>query len=267
MEQDYWRKQEADRSLFPDVEWSKPEQRARRGKLLVAGGSRYGFRAVAGACQTALAAGAGEVKAVLPDKLKSQLPADFREGIFLPSNDGGGLGLAGQAELLAAADWADGVLLIGDSGMNSETGVLFDKLLEASDRPVTISRDALDLLTASGEKLVNRPKTHLIANFTQLQKLFSTVYYPKILTHSMNLLNLVEAVHKFTTTYPISVTTLHQNSLLTAVDGQVVSQKFANQLALIDGQLAAQAAAYLLWTPDKPLEAIVSSWLTPNGKV
>ncbi|MDR1196822.1 MAG: hypothetical protein LBL08_00910 [Candidatus Nomurabacteria bacterium] len=259
MNQDYWQKQES-KPLFPDIEWSKPEQRSQAGKLLIVGGSAHGFTAVVRAYQTALNAGAGAVKVVLPDVLKSKLPPDFSEGIFLPTNDGGGLSLTGQNELLASANWADGILLIGDSGMNSEVAGLFSRLLEKTDKPLTITRDAIELLTTDGEKLANRPQTHLFMSFSQTQKLFSSVYYPKILTFSMNLANLVENLHKFTITYPISVTTIHQNSLVSAHSGQVISQKTDNQLDLISGDLATKAATYLLWTPQKPLEAIATSF-------
>ena len=41
--QDYWKKQEAGKLLFPDIEWNKPEQKSLAGKLLIIGGSTSGF--------------------------------------------------------------------------------------------------------------------------------------------------------------------------------------------------------------------------------
>jgi NAD(P)H-hydrate repair Nnr-like enzyme with NAD(P)H-hydrate dehydratase domain len=267
MEQDYWQKQEPEHPLFPDIEWNKPEQRSRAGKLLIVGGSASGFMAVVRAYQTASELGAGEVKVVIPDVLKTKLPPDFREGIFLPSNHSGGLSKDGIGDLTAAAEWADNVLLVGDFGQNSETAILLEQLLPGNEKWLGIARDAVGLLTNSGEDLVNNDKHILIMSFAQTQKLFSTVYYPKILTFSMNLSNLVEALHKFTVTYPACIVTFHQNQIIAARDGQVVSQKLSSANDLIDGSIAVRAVTYLLWTPNQPLEAIVSSWLTPNGKV
>ena len=59
--------------LFPDVEWSRPEQRTMRGRLGIIGGNKLGFAGVAEAYTTALQAGAGEVRVLLPDILKKTM--------------------------------------------------------------------------------------------------------------------------------------------------------------------------------------------------
>ena len=78
----------------------------------------------------------------------------------------------------------------------------------------------------------------------------------------MQLLQLVEAVHKFTITYPATLVVLHRDTLIVAHDGQVVTAKWDSPMAIWRGQTAARAASYLLWTPGKPLEAITASLLT-----
>jgi NAD(P)H-hydrate repair Nnr-like enzyme with NAD(P)H-hydrate dehydratase domain len=260
MDQDYWQKQKSGKALFPDIEWSKPEQRAQRGKLLIVGGSANGFMSVVKAFQTATQAGAGEVRVAMPDVLKNKLPKDFNEGVFLPSNHSGGLSGKGIGDLQAAADWADGVLLVGDSGQNSETAILLEQFLSNTNKWVVITRDVIDLLMNMTEKLVMRDKNVLVMSFAQTQKLFSSVYYPKILTFSMNLTNFADALHKFTITYPATIVTLHQNQIVVAQNGQVVSQEIKSPMELVDGSLATKATAYLLWNQTKPLEAIATSW-------
>jgi NAD(P)H-hydrate repair Nnr-like enzyme with NAD(P)H-hydrate dehydratase domain len=257
---DYWQKQDPDAPLFPDIEWSKPEQRSQAGKLLIVGGSTHGFTAVVKSYSVAVEAGVGSVKVAVPDGLKRNLPADFGDGVFLPTNPSGALSKNGEAGLIAAGQWADGILLVGDSGQNSETAILYDKLLDATDAWATITRDAVELLYTSAEKLANRPHTNLVMNFPQVQKLFSKVYYPKILTFSMQFMSFVEAVRKFTITYPVTLTVLFGGKIIVAHGGQVVSQDFSDQTSLINGTLAAKAAAYLLWSPQKPLQAIATSW-------
>jgi hypothetical protein len=260
MNLDYWQKQTSDKPLFPDIEWSKPQQKAQLGKLLIVGGTTHGFSAVVKSYSAALEAGAGQVKVALPDKLKNSLPPDFSDGVFLPTNPSGALSKDGEEQLITSAKWADGVLLVGDSGMNSETEVLFDKLLSEVDTWLTITRDSFDLLLNSAPSLVSRPQTHLLLNFPQVQKLFSAVYYPKILTSSMQFTSLVEALHKFTITYPLTLTVLFNGQIIVSHAGQIVTQNFPDQMSLINGALSARTAAYLLWNPKKPLEAIVTSW-------
>jgi NAD(P)H-hydrate repair Nnr-like enzyme with NAD(P)H-hydrate dehydratase domain len=257
----HWRKQTPDKPLFPDIEFSRPERRDQAGNLLIVGGSKIGFRSVGAAFQTALQTGAGQVKVVLPDALKKTLPPNMTEGIFLPTNPSGGFARDGLTDLLAACEWANGILLIGDSGQNSETAILFEELASRTDRPLTITRDAIDLLRPAGEKIVSRPATHLVLSFSQLQKLFSTVYYPKIITFSMQLSQLVDAMRKFTVTYPVTITVLHQDNLICASGGEVVSQAFSKPVQMWDGTIAARAATYWLWTPAQPLESAVASWV------
>ena len=261
MNHDYWQQQKTNESLFPDIEWSKPEQKSARGKLLIVGGNKNGFMTVGKSFTIASEAGAGEVKVAMPDILKNNLPKEFSEGVFLPTNSGGGFAFDGKQELLNVCDWADGILLIGDSGMNPQTALLFEELLaqQGSDTWITITRDAVDLVIEMGEVLVNLSNVHLVMTFAQIQKLFQKVFYPRPLLYSQQLVNVVESLHKFTTTYPVALTLLHQDNLIVAYDGKVVTQKFNDQLKLIDGTLATRSAVYLLWNKTKPLESIASS--------
>ena len=261
MDQSYWRKQEAGKPLFPDIEWSKPEQQSARGNLLIIGGSSHGFASVGKAWQTAGKTGAGKVKVALPDILKKNLPADI-DGIFLPTNPSGGIGRDGLDALKASAEWADGILLVGDLGQNSETATVLRELLESisSNKWVTITRDAVDLMMGIGEDLVNRPRTNLVMSFSQTQKLFSGVYYPKILTFSMQLSSVVDAVHKFTITYPTTLTIVRDDCMMVSTGGEVVTQNDVSAMRLIDGTIATHATAYLLWSPSQPLETIATSW-------
>ncbi len=88
-----------------------------------------------------------------------------------------------------------------------------------------------------------------------------SVYYPKILSFSMQLMQLVETLHKFTITYPIGLVTFHQNQLIIAKGGEVVTQEFDDPMMIWRGTTATRAACYLLWEPKKPLEAITASIL------
>jgi NAD(P)H-hydrate repair Nnr-like enzyme with NAD(P)H-hydrate dehydratase domain len=78
----------------------------------------------------------------------------------------------------------------------------------------------------------------------------------------MQLLQLVEAVHKFTVSFPVTIVVLHRDTLVVAHGGEVVTQTWENPMAIWRGQTAARAAAYLLWTPSQPLEAITASLVT-----
>ncbi len=259
MEHTYWQKQSVDKPLFPDIEWSKPEQKSQAGKLAIVGGNKLGFAGVAEAYKVSLEAGVGQVKVLLPDALKKSVPHAVIDANFAPSNTSGGFSADAKAELRAISEWADALLIVGDLGRNSETAVLFEQFLSDYQKPVTLTRDSVDLIKNNPKLLAERPDTLLVLSFAQLQKLFQGVYYPKMLTFSMQLTQLVENLHKFTITYPVTIATLHNDNLLVAHGGNVTTTKWQNPMAIWRGTTAATAASYWLWNQKKPLEAVTAS--------
>lgn len=259
MDYDYWKKQASDTPLFPDIEWNKPEQRSKAGKLAIIGGNKLGFAGVAEAYSVATEAGVGQVRVLLPDVLKKTIPTSITDAVFAPTNPSGSLTKEAVAEMNAAGEWAEAVLLVGDAGRSSETAIAYEQFIQHYDGPLVLTRDAIDLIKNNAQAMVDRPKTLIVASFAQLQKLFQSVYYPKVLTFSMQLTNLVEAVHKFTITYPITIAVLHKDHLVIAHGGQVVTHPWENPMAIWRGSVAARATAYWLWNPNKPLEAVATS--------
>ena len=258
MEYTYWRRQTATKPLYPDIEWSKPGRQDQAGKLAIIGGNKLGFAAIAESYQTAGDTGAGQVRVVLPDCLKKSLPL-ITDAIFAACTPSGSLSRDAQPELAAAAAWADAVLLIGDAGRNSETAVTYEQFIREYQGHLTVTRDAIDLVKNNASLLVERPDTVLVASFAQIQKLFQAVYYPKMLTFSMQLMQLVEALHKFTLTYPCTIVTLHREHLIIASGGEVVSQAWDQPMAIWRGSVATRAACYWLWNPADAVGAVTAS--------
>lgn len=255
----YWKKQTPDKPLYPDIEWSKPEQKSQSGRLGIIGGNKLGFTGVAENYTTALKTGVGEVRVLLPDILKKNIPAVMTDVIYGATTPSGSLSRDALTEMKAIGNWATGILLIGDAGRNSETAILYEDFIREYKGPLTITRDAIDLIKNSSSELVDRPNTLLIMSFAQLQKLFMAVYYPKVLTFSMQLTNLVEALHKFTITYPINIVVLHKDTIIVASDGNVTSTPCDNPMAIWRGKTATIASSYWLWNQSKPLESVTAS--------
>ena len=265
---DFWKKQES-KPLFPDIEWNKPEQKTHAGKMAIIGGNKLGFAVVAMNTTRAAEFGVGEVKALLPDSLKKNLPVNAATS-FAPSNLSGGFSKEAIDSLQAMYAWADVSVLIGDLGKNSETAIaledsLFKNDIFTSGGKLVATRDSVDLLMGSAAKLVELKGLVLITSLAQLQKLFREVYYPKVITFSMQLANLVDVLHKFTITYPLTVATLHQGSFIVAKSGEVVSTELKDTryspLSIWSGEAAVKIAAYYVWNPGKPLESAASGVL------
>jgi hypothetical protein len=258
----YWHKQTPETPLYPDIAWSKPEHRSRAGKLGIVGGNKLGFAGVAESYSTATTTGVGEVRVLLPDVLRKTIPTSITDAVFGVTNPSGSLAKDARTELHAIGQWANGMLLVGDAGRNSETAILYENFLQDYTGPLTITRDAVDLIKNGASALVERQDTLLVVSFAQLQKLFQGVYYPKILTFSMQLTQLVETLHKFTITYPVTIAVLHKEYLLVAGGGQVTTTQWLQPMAIWRGSVATKAACYWLWNSGQPLKAVTASLIT-----
>lgn len=259
----YWQRQSPEAPLFPDIEWNKPEQRSQAGRLGIIGGNKLGFAGVGEAYSLALTTGVGEARVLLPDVLRKNVPATIIDALFAPTNPSGGLAKDAFGDMKALAEWSTGILLIGDAGRNSETAILYEKFVTEYAGPLMVTRDAFDLLANTLDLVVDRPQTALVLSFAQLQKLFRGVYYPKVLTFSIQLQQLVENLHKFTITYPITIMTFHQNQIVVTHGSNVTTTPWENPMAIWRGSVATQAMSYWLWSPAKPLEALTASLVTP----
>lgn len=260
MDRDYWLRQQPTTPLFPNIEWQKPEQRSLAGKLLIIGGNAHGFAAVAQAYQDALAAGAGECRVVLPDALKKAINPLALDCVYVPTNPSGGITKDALPALKAAAAWADALLFIGDAGRNSETAIVYEQLLQTfPDKLTIVTRDAVDLTKSLWPELLQRENAVFIATFAQLQKMFQAVYYPRTLLFSMQLTNVVEALHKFTVTYPASLVVFHQNQLIVATAAQISSTPWENPMLIWRGSVAARTAVYAMQQKSQLFQAITTS--------
>lgn len=255
----FWRTQQPAQPLFPDVEWNRPERRDLAGKLAIVGGNKLGFAAVATAYQTARDTGAGSIRVLLPHDLKKGIPPQMTDVLFAPTTPSGGLSAQAAPDLQAIGAWADVVLLAGDAGKNSQTAALYEAFIDSATIPIVIMRDAIDVVQHSLSTIVNQPNVVLITSFAQLQKLFRAVYYPKVLTFRMQLAQCVDALHKFTITYPLTVMVLHADHLIIARGGEVVTQAWNEPMRLWRGETGARVASYLLWSPEAPLAACAAA--------
>jgi len=264
MNSSYWQRQEPGKPLFPDVEWNRPERLDQSGRLAIIGGNKLGFSSVAEAYATAQTTGVGQVRVLLPDVLKKSVPSSMTDVLFAPTNPSGSLAQAAITEAVSLRDWSDVLLLIGDSGRNSQTAIVHEELVKRSQQPVVITRDAIDLLQNSFAEILDNQHVVFVASFAQVQKIFRSVYYPKMLTFSIQLAQFVDILHKFTITYPLTLATFHADTILIAQHGTVTSTPWSQPMALWQGTVPTRIAAYTMWNPATPLQAATASLL--DGK-
>ena len=249
---EYWQKQ-GKTPLFPEVDSWPPEQKRFAGKLLLIGGNKGSFFAVANAMQMAVKRGVGEVRVVMPKSLKGKVPS-MPEIIFAEAEVSGAFGKSALSEILLQAAWADAVVVVGELGRNAETSVMMAEFLKICDKPIYLMRDAVDAAAADVMNWsLNETPVTLLATVPQLQKLLRTMYYPKMITLSMPTNQLVETLHKFTLSFGMTIMTYHNEQIIMAQNGEVITASMHDTgftpINLWDGKAVVDTAILQLWNP------------------
>src|SRR4051794_20655319 len=102
MNPEFWHKQVPGKPLFPELEWSRPENRQMAGKLLLVGGNLHGFAAPAEAYALSLKAGIGTSRVLLPSAIQKAVGPSIENGEFAASTPSGSFSQRALVELL---DW------------------------------------------------------------------------------------------------------------------------------------------------------------------
>ena len=259
MEPTYWHRQQPGKALYDDLLWSRPENKLFAGKLAIIGGNAQGFAIPAQSFAAATQGGIGTARVLLPDSLRKTVGKLFPEAEFAPSTPSGSFSKKALAECLDLALWADGVLLAGDLGRNSETAVLLEQLSSKFHGQLTITKDAADYFMGSPLPLLEREATLLVISFGQLQKLAVSLHFPQAFTTGMDLVRSIYCLHSFTGLYPFHILTRHHDNLLVASGGQVSTTKDERDHPVWRTETAAKAAVWWLQNPSRAFEALTTS--------
>lgn len=249
-----WVRQDSTKPLFPDLLWSKPENKRSAGKLLIIGGQAGEFINVSSAYSFALEAGAGTVRILLPDSLK-KLAGDIKGVEFAPSNKSGSFSKSALANMFDLAEWADHLLLAGDFGKNSETTIILDGFLLRGIKPVTISEHTLSSIGISLEQLINKP-VGLVVSRTTFQKIGVSIRTHVPITSLTTFESMAEIAQNISTKMKASIAVVDENHIWCAFHGDVVS----TQTKPVDiNALSAYCSVWLMQNQFKPLEALTAA--------
>lgn len=259
MDMPYWKKQTNESPLYPALLWSRPENRQLAGKLLIIGGNQYGFAAAGEAYGMAQRAGIGISRVLLPDALHRVVGRTLEAGEFAPSTPSGSFSQKALGDFMLQSNWADGVLLAGDLGRNSETAILLEKFLETWQGQLVVTKDAVDYLIPVSQALLHRENTTLVITMAQLQKLARSARFLQPFLFQMDLIRLIEALHNFTTTYPLRIVVKHHRTLAVASNGDVSTSLLIEDIDIWRVRTAAYASVWLIQNPAQPFAALTTA--------
>lgn len=251
----FWLKQTKEQPLFEDLLWSRPENKAHAGKILIIGGDAHSFGVPGEAYAVAQATGIGVARVALPDSVKKLVPSPMHHEIdFLPGIKNGSFAKSGLGELLELGSWADVVLLAGGVGRNSETSALLARFVQEFKGRLVITGDALDLLHDS--QLTARQDTVLVAALGQLQKLWPHRAAP-VVASSDSLQAFVDKLHELSQSQPATIVTVHNLQLCVAHGGQASTTPCSDEIWRV--KTAARSAVWWAQHPIQPFEAVSTS--------
>lgn len=259
MTPEYWHKQTLGKPLFPQLLWSRPENKQQAGKLLIVGGNLYGFAAPAEAYTTSLKAGIGTSRVLLPNAIQKVVGPSIENGEFAASTPSGSFSQRAVADLLDWCRWSDGVLFAGDMGRNSETAVMIEKFLQKCEEPTVITKDAVDYIVSLPQAGLERPNTVLVPSFSQLQRLGIAARFGKPLLFSMDLMRIVNWLHAFTDTFAPHIIVKHLDYLFVAVHGEVCTTKLPEHAPIWRLKTATHGAVWWIQNRSKPFEALTTA--------
>ncbi len=257
-----WQKQTKDKPLFPEILWSRPENKHSAGKLLIIGGNAHGFAVPAQSFVEATKAGVGVAKVLLPDALKKTVGTVLETAEFAPSTRSGSFNQKALAVMLDLASWSDGVLIAGELGRNAETAAVLEKFLNKSSSLITITKDAVDVFNSDPRNILERENTAIVLSLAQLQRIAKEVSYPEAVTFSMGQGQLAEWLHDFTGRYQSTVLSWHLGNIFVGKGGAVSSTAVTFEEDIWRIPTATRAAVWWLQNSSKPFAAISSSLIT-----
>lgn len=254
--------EKVEENIAKDLLWNIPERK--QGVVNVIGGNSQNFRTPVKVAEYLTEKYPVEtVNLILPDALKNKLPPmpNFK---FLESTETGSF--ADSTELAANINNGEYNLLIGDLSKNAITGKAVVSACASSEKPMLLTRDAVDLVADNNpEEVLLNEKLAIFGSLAQMQKLLRAVYYPKMLLLSQSLVQVTEVLHKFTLSYPVGIVTLHNGQILVAKDGIVkavpMEKSRYSPIMLWSGELAAKIVALNLYNPNDFISATIAAIL------
>jgi ADP-dependent NAD(P)H-hydrate dehydratase / NAD(P)H-hydrate epimerase len=246
--------QTKDQPLYPDILWSRPENRLGAGKITIIGGSNIGIASVARTYGYAVDAGAGSIRVILPSSYQKTsgiglpLPPD---SFFAPSSSTGGFQMRALDEWCMHADWSDIVLISGDLGKNSETTLLLDKFLSTYGHKTIISRDAASIYEPGTSVLLRN------INLADLQKLSSKVAPAHLPLASDSLEAFGKKLNAISAATGSYIATYFNNFVWSIDESEAVATRHTEELW--QDQTAAKCAVLLAQNPVKKYSAITTA--------
>lgn len=219
-------KQNPGKTLYPDIEWSKPENSNLLGKLLIIGGSGHSIAAPSTAYQIASNFGASNVKVIVPEAAKKNIPITLPFLEFAESNHSGSFSKRSTVYIKSFVASSDCTFFCGNFGKNSETAILIEDIIAGAKGLISVSGDAVDYFMLSPNKILSRDNSIVVASFAQLQKMAKNSPFNEAFLFSDGINATAQKLEKFLKDTKCIIITEKDGTLFLASNQNVLVTKF-----------------------------------------
>ncbi|HEY5268218.1 MAG TPA: hypothetical protein VII94_03735 [Candidatus Saccharimonadales bacterium] len=257
-----WLKQTVQTPLYDNLIWSRPENKLHSGRALVIGGSSHGFSKTVNSYERLLRAGIGQVTILLPKSVQKILGHISEDVIYCPSTDSGSFSSEALGDMLDFSNSSDGIFLCGELSNNSQTLVVIEKLITETIKPVVITDDSIDLVLHFDSNIINRDNMIFVGNLDKIQRLLTKLKSDQAITSNIALSNLVEIMQKFTLTNKLCIVTIHQDFVINAKNGVVLTTKIESPKYQSITELIYDIVCWVIQNPENKFEALSCAAIT-----
>lgn len=233
-------------NLTDKFAWEKPERKDQAGSLVIFGGLSFKLKEVDSIFKSAKAYGVGSVFALVPESLAKVFKRDDPYLIPMALDSYFGLTDAGVNKLKEEYALAD-ALIVSDIGNNSSTILKLAKLISNSIKPVILTDSAIALVLSFTSEILQNPRTVLILNFQNLQKLIKTsgIELTEPLTSNLSISKKIEITNQFSNRIKANLVLIDEKRVIASSDNIYLNQ----DLKIPTLNLAARLAAWSIWSP------------------
>jgi len=260
MNDEKWIRQD-ETPTYDDILWSKPENKASAGSLLIVGGHLHALMAPIRAFDIATRIGIGEATVAMPDSVPPEILKE-QHVEALKSSKSGGISKEAYQVLSGFAKAANVILWPGAIGRDSQTTQLIEKFLKENQSKNVLADDSIDSLIKLSD-IGKRQDTCLVLTLAQLSAFNKKLGSVTPVVHSMQTNVLVEHLQSITKENPLAIVTYLNGKIICGYKGRVSTTSLGSEIDSEDFrwrlEMASSVAVFWAQFPEQLFEAMTTA--------
>jgi NAD(P)H-hydrate repair Nnr-like enzyme with NAD(P)H-hydrate dehydratase domain len=224
---------------------------------LIVGGHSGEFSLPTSVYGYAMAAGAGETTAILPDVL-AKLLGGAPGTAFAAASPSGSLGREALGRILELSEEADVVAIGASLSNNSDTAMLTERLMAEIERPIAVFDDALVALRQHPAAITDNPKTLVILTMTEAFKLAGALGVAINIRPHAGLINKLEIIQDLAAASRCSYA-VYGTEIIIAAGGPLIVTPTNYHLSVVPGLFYGVLTTFWMQNQASPAKGLATA--------